>query len=410
LKLEHLSLLTVLLTFCPAVYFAFFPGEIVLVTILCAYPLFFLNVITWRKVLGTVKLDLAIKLFFAYSTFIFIHGVVMAITYEDWVNLVSTQFGIFIILPTYLVFANNPRFFISFFKYFLIIGIPLSLVIFALTDDSGPFGFTHVISPIYFLILVIPFLTYKQKILAVCISIFSFFADLTIRANLVNILISYFLLRFHFVRKRYFFGPLKLLRRLFLMAPPIFLFLGLLGIFNVFQIGDYFEKYEISSNDGKVQDVLIDSRSQIYSDVFSQLNSDNALVFGLGASGKTKTHLTDIVYTDFDKVYKEGRRGTESGILNYIQFGGLLGGFFYFFLFLKGSYLAFYKSKNRFMVLFGTWVAFKAMNSFIEDSNIFSVSSVFLFLCIGLCYNEYLRNLSDEEVRALFRIKKLPIT
>jgi O-antigen ligase len=194
------------------------------------------------------------------------------------------------------------------------------------------------------------------------------------------------------------------------MAPPIFLFLGLLGIFNVFQIGDYFEKYEISSNDGKVQDVLIDSRSQIYSDVFSQLNSDNALVFGLGASGKTKTHLTDIVYTDFDKVYKEGRRGTESGILNYIQFGGLLGGFFYFFLFLKGSYLAFYKSKNRFMVLFGTWVAFKAMNSFIEDSNIFSVSSVFLFLCIGLCYNEYLRNLSDEEVRALFRIKKLPIT
>ena len=165
------------------------------------------------------------------------------------------------------------------------------------------------------------------------------------------------------------------------------------------------DEFIIDDGKGKTQDVFVDSRTEVYSDVLSQLSFDNAFVFGLGASGKTKTHLTNVQNSDFDKVYKEGRRGTESGMLNYIQYGGFLGALFYLILFMRASYLAVYRSNNWLIIMIGMWVSFKGFYSFIEDTTVFSVSTIFIFISIGLCFNNELRSLQDDEIKALFRKK-----
>ncbi|PXY45702.1 hypothetical protein DMB68_00465 [Flavobacterium hydrophilum] len=163
------------------------------------------------------------------------------------------------------------------------------------------------------------------------------------------------------------------------------------------------QTYSIETSNGNKQDLLIDSRTSIYSDVFSELKKQEAFVFGLGASGKTKTSLTEVSYADFDKIYKEGRRRTESGMLNYIQWGGMIGGLVYFLLFVKASFLGIYRSRNWFCVMLGIWVAFKGLFSFIEDATYFSVSSIFIFFAIGICMSKKIRQLDDLEIKVFFK-------
>ncbi len=251
---------------------------------------------------------------------------------------------------------------------------------------------------------MIPYINKKYQIFIIIIALISFLSDFSNRSNLINITIAFLIVASFFWRKRkWILSLIKSARVIFLFLPIFFLILGVVGIFNIFLIGNLVSEYSLDLGNGNKQDLLVDSRTSIYTDVFSQLEKDESLIFGLGAAGKTKTSLTDVSYADFDLIYKEGRRGTESGMLNYIQWGGLIGGLVYFLLFVKGSYLAIYKSKNWFCVMLGLWVAFKGLFSFIEDANYFGVSSIFIFSSIGICFSKKIRYLDDAEVKLMFK-------
>ena len=128
---------------------------------------------------------------------------------------------------------------------------------------------------------------------------------------------------------------------------------------------------------------------------------DDAVLFGLGSSGKTETSLIDVTSADFSEIYKEGRRSTESGMLNYIQWGGIVGGMVYFLLFVKASYYGIFKSRNWFCIMLGLWVAYKGLFSFIEDRISFSISSLFIFISLGICLNKNIRLMSDEKIKLI---------
>jgi hypothetical protein len=344
--------------------------------------------------------ELVIKLFLWYGFATFIRGVITAVTYQDWTTIFSSGVSIFIFMPLMIYLGKSTYTLYNILKSFLIFGIPLCFLIYYLSDDPGPLGFTHMIAPIYLFILLVPYVKRSVKVFIIFVTIFSFFSDITIRANLVNILTAILILSTYFFRlKSWFLGLIKTLRFVFLSVPLIFLTLGVLGIFNVFAFGNLLDQYEISDSSGKTQNIFIDSRSSIYSDVYNGLEKENAFLFGLGASGKTETQLSNLTYADFDKVYKEGRRGTESGMLNYLQFGGILGGFFYFILMARASYLAVHTSNNWLLIGVGLWISFKFMFSFIEDPSVFTIATVFNFICIGICFNEPLRSMNDLEIK-----------
>lgn len=405
MKIEKFIKFSIIFSILPAIYFALFPGKIVLITIICSYPLILFVFIKWKNLVVSPR-EFSINLFFWYSLIILFRGFIEAESNADWINLLSTGVALFLFLPLTIHFGRNINFSLAAINSFIIYGIPLVFILFFISDDSGPFGFAHMISPIYLLILLIPVLNLKLSLIIILITIISFFSDISIRSNLLNISVAFLICSTFLLKNRKFIlRILKILRTFFLYSPIFFIILGATGIFNIFQIGDSLDEFIIDDGKGNTQDVFVDSRTEVYSDVLSQLSIKNAFVFGLGASGKTKTHLTNVQNSDFDKVYKEGRRGTESGMLNYIQYGGFLGALFYLILFMRASYLAVYRSNNWLIIMIGMWVSFKGFYSFIEDTTVFSVSTIFIFISIGLCFNNELRSLQDDEIKALFRKK-----
>jgi hypothetical protein len=176
--------------------------------------------------------------------------------------------------------------------------------------------------------------------------------------------------------------------------------LGLSGVYNVFLIGENFKEFNIKSQSNE-RNLLVDSRTAIYKDVFIELAKQNSIIWGLGGIGKTNTSLKEDELIDYAKIYKEGRRYTESGMLNQFQFSGFIGAFSYWLLLMNASFNAIFKSKNIFFKLLGLFMAFKVTYSFVEDPIYPNVATFYLMYFIGLCYNKKIRSFDNSQIKKL---------
>lgn len=400
--------IAIIFSIIPSVYNSFYPGKIAMASILCAYPILFGIIYTTSRLYNS-KVSVARKFdgvnyiyfFIIYNCIVLLRGIYDAKSSEDWKSMFSSVIPLYLVTHFSIYIASYRSFVMYAIRAFLVYGLFLCLLIYVMEPQLSIY-FIKSLSPIYFIIFLIPYLDKKNSIFIISIAIFSFFSVLTNRANMLNIITAFIiLLTFVWRKKKWLFQTITSIRLILLSLPPIFLILGLSGIFNVFLIGESLS-WVVVDDKKESQDLLIDSRTAIYGDVFGQLKTDNSFFLGLGASGKTKTVLADISYADFDVIYKEGRRGTESGMLNYIQWGGIIGGLLYFLLFIKASYLGLYESKNWFCIMVGLWVAFKGTFSFIEDRHSFSVGSIFIFLAISICMSKKFRSLTDYEIKLTF--------
>ncbi len=404
----NLARYSVILSIIPALYFAFFPGKIVIITMICSYPLI-LSLVHFSLKNGFRNLDglIFIKLFLIYNLIVLIRGIVDVQTSQDYKVLLQSGLVTSLFLPLVIQFGAFKNSIIIMLKTFLTFGVLLCSLMYFMPVNSGPLGFNASISPIVFILFICPYLIKKYRPIIYFLVIISFFNDFSNRANLLNISISILLLFTYLINtKRLTLLVLKLTSVLLLVTPIFFLVLGITGVFNVFKIGKVLPEYNLEvKKKNATQELFVDSRTSIYLDVFRQLKQDDMIFIGLGGIGKTKTSLTDVKDADYDKIYKEGRRGTESGMLNMIQLGGLIGGLIYFLLLAISSYYAVFKSKNWLCVLLGVWIAYKCLFSFIEDPLTFNISSLFLFFLIGICLNKNFRQYSNKELKELFNFK-----
>jgi hypothetical protein len=155
----------------------------------------------------------------------------------------------------------------------------------------------------------------------------------------------------------------------------------------------------VVSQGNKEQNIAVDSRTGIYEDVLFGVRDNNAYVFGLGANGKTKTYLIYDQGVQFYSLWKNGRNGTESGMLNYLQWGGFSGFLVYLLFFAGASYFAINKSNNWYMKSLGLWVSFKALCSFLEDRPSTFIYYFLIICAVGLCYNRDFRQMTDMEMK-----------
>jgi len=409
MNFSKLAKYSVILSTIPALYVSINPGKIALISILCSYFLLGGMLIIGSKLkIVNEKINrnfdsvFYIKLFLYYNLLVLIRGLYDAKSEQDWVVIFSATIPLFLVIHFSIYLAAYKTSISSLIKSFITYGVVLSFFIYLFAPPLS-LDFAKSISPIYLMIFMIPFINKKNRIFIIFLTLMSFFSDFSNRSNLLNICVAFIItLTFLWRNKSWILNLIKGMRFFLLAFPIVFLILGLSGVFNIFLLGDMMDTYSIEYGGGNKQDLLVDSRTSIYVDVFSQLKKEDSFIFGLGASGKTKTSLSDVSYADFDKVYKEGRRRTESGMLNYIQWGGMIGGLVYFLLFVKASYLGIYKSQNWFCIMLGVWVAFKGLFSFIEDATYFSVSSIFIFFAIGICMSKSIRVLTDSEIKIFF--------
>lgn len=407
MKLKQFAFLTVVLSMVPVVFYNFFPGKIALPQIICSFPLIFTSLLFFSRNKVILEASSWIKYYLIYGVVMLVRGLLYAKSQNDWNLLILDGIPLFLFLQFTIYFGATNESLFAAMKAFIWFGLPMSLLIFYRFSpvENGFFNFGHFVSPITIFILLLPYFNTRVKLFVIFVAVVTLLNDINDRSTAINILVSFLISLTYYLRQSLVtLNIIKFLRFIFIFLPVLLLTLGLAGVFNIFEASSiYGEDLVVTSSDNKnSQELLVDSRTSIYNDVFTQLVKDDMVLFGLGADGKTQTSLTDIQNADFDLVYKDGRSGTESGMLNYFQYGGLAGALLYFMLFYKGSYLVIYKSNNWFCVMLGLWISYKLLYSFIEDILFFSTYSIFILLALGMCFNIALKKMSNEEIRVFF--------
>lgn len=342
--------------------------------------------------------------YFIYATFILGYSLVVSNSYEQ-TRYVFTVFVPSLVLPIIAMLSSKPIVMAYFLKYFLIISIPLSILLY-FSEFEGMSDFTHYVSFIYILILFIPYIKKKWKVVIIAFSILSFFYSFESRSNLLNISFVCVLLLFHFYNSEKKKKILKAARIVFVFLPIIFVLSAILGNFNIFSFGDEFkDSYSLKRSDGTKISLSNDSRTGIYIDALSGIVDNNAYIFGLSAAGYNKTSLKDVELDNNEEYYKNGRLGSESGMLEYLLRGGFVFVLIITLIHYYASKYALYDSNNNLCNLLGVYIAFRYMFLFIEAQPGLDLSNISTFIIIGLCLSGNFRRLSDEEIK--YHLKRI---
>jgi hypothetical protein len=394
----------VLASLAPTLYFSFNPGEIIIPTLLTMYPsLLLILVLIYTERITLMDEKKTVLIFVLYGAFTFARGLYDAKSFQDWTNLLSISVSNFIFFPLTIYLGAHKKFAGPFIRI-LLIAIPMIFILTLGRNESGPYGFVKTLSATFPFLLMFPYLNKKLKVFVVLILFLIVGYDITIRASLMYGFMIILSLSTYYIKRNEILVLFKILRRAFLFLPLFFAFLGATGTFNVFNFGENFDSIELVNEEkNQEQDLLVDSRSGIFNDVHTSLLRKNSVLFGLGGVGKTKTFLTKNSNQVYRKIYEEGRRATEARILNYYQWGGVIGVFFYFSLILRASYLAIYRSKNWYMITLGLFVSFGFVMSFIADRTIYNLNTLSSFFMLGMCLNRELRAMNEREIKTYLR-------
>lgn len=393
MNLHFLLKYGIVLILLPAIYIGFFPKKIVIIETAC-FGLFLILLLYNRKYLRINEFDgkYCFYIFFLFSIITYIRAFFNIDNSYDIISLASGLMFQSFLFPLFL-YLSSPYHLRYIWKSFLQWGIPLCAICYFYPPSDGMRTFASNMAFINVFILCIPFVRIKYKIAIIIAVLITVSYNFDFRSILINNVIPFIIIIFwSFLRNR-------LIRKItistLIIIPIVFLMLGITGKFNIFQFGNSMNFYLFE----KTRGLTIDSRTSIYEDVFHELDRKNAYIWGLGGNGKTQTSLSNNE-TKYGKLLaKYGRRGTESGMLNFIQYGGIIGFFVYGTLLITAAYKAGFESKNTFMEMLGVFIAFKFLYSFIEDEIMPNANTFYIFLWIGMCYNKVFRNLTDTEIK-----------
>lgn len=195
---------------------------------------------------------------------------------------------------------------------------------------------------------------------------------------------------------------LKWLHIGFFVAPIVFLFLGLSGIFNIFNISEEYgleEEYMLSNGENQ-NDALIDTRTGLYVEEIQSAVNNNYVFQGRSISrGYDSMIFGELIQEHTKWTGRMERQRNEVSILNIFNYFGLIGVALYCFIFFQASFLAIYKSRNRIIPVIGLYISFRWLFAFIEDFSVFDLNYMFLWLMIGMCYSPNFRNMTDTDIK-----------
>ena len=394
-KYLHFSVIAVML---PAVYTGFFPVKIVVVNALCM--IIYLIFIWYYKNKISIK-DFGCKniilFYFVYTIFEYTRGFFNIDGWRDYIYLYNGLFHL-IIFPFWILLAR-PQYIMVLWKSFMTIGIIVSIILAFFPPTHGMHTMAHNMLWLNVFIFMYPYIKRKYFILILGVALFIITFDLNRRSIMLGYLIPIIILLGYLFLQKYIFQ--KIFYYLGVLLPLICLLLFYTKTFNIFQYLEESNKEVILQKDSG-RSVFTDSRTGIYEDVVRDVLKAKEWwkpYIGLGGNGKTKVEANGASSFGF-----EGLRSThESGMLNFIQHGGLLGLIAYGLLITIAAYLAMFKSRNDFMRMLGLFLVFKFAYSFIEDELDFSGHVIAQFLWIGMGYNKSFRNMTDHKMKLYIR-------
>lgn len=336
-----------------------------------------------------------VKWYLIWNLISTIRGFFVAEGYWDWKGLIDNLFSL--LLPIVAYTASNKMLLQFILSIFIKYVLPLFLL-FAFLIDRGAYGFYLV--PICFVLLFLPILTIRWKIIILSFAIIVLVADLTARSNIIKFGIPILLSLLYYLRLLMTNNFYERVRMLLIIAPFIFFTLAVTNVFNIFKINEYSKGgYEIEKKDPNgelIEDNLLqDSRTFLYVDVLQTAQKYNTWWIGRSPAKGNETEW----FPDADLTGRGERLGNEVAILNIFTWTGIIGVLLYFLVFYFASYLAINQSNNIFIKIVGLFIAFRWLYAWVEDINNFTLTPFVLWLMIGFCLSKSFRRMDNEEIK-----------
>ncbi|MDA9367791.1 hypothetical protein N9R36_00990, partial [bacterium] len=266
-------------------------------------------------------------------------------------------------------------------------------------SNSADSSLVRLLSPMNFFIGLLPFVKFWQKTVIILINVFTVVIAWEMRANTLNVLMPCVIAFVAYNKSTSLVFVIGKLRGSILASLIVMIVLGVTGVFNSYT---YFLARFNTGNE-ILAELLADSRSGIYLDVFNALIRSDRVFFGLGIGAKVETHLSLISHSGYSQIYSAGRIAAEAGILNYLQWCGVLGALIVVVLYLKISF-GLWTPKSGFARYLSLWIIFKLFMLFFEERIQFNLVTIFpwVVLSVATLYRSK-KDLLDEELKQRVR-------
>lgn len=336
-----------------------------------------------------------------------VRGMLVAEIYWDWKGLISNAMAL--LLPIVAYSATNKKVVQYMLSYYVRYVLPLFLI-FTLILRADAYGFYLI--PMSFLLLFLPALTLRQKILVITVTLVVITADLGARSNVIKFGVPLLILGFYYLRSMITVKVMEAVRLSLFVIPVVLFLLGVSEIFNVFKMDDYVKgDYTTVGTDefgNRVEiNVTTDTRTFIYSEVLqSAINNNYWLLGRTPARGNDSEIFGERAY---ELTRRSERLANEIGLANVFTWTGIAGVILYTLIFFRASYLAVNRSANIYAKMLGIYIAFRWLYAWVEDVNNFSLNYFMLWVMIGLCFSYTFREMTNKEValwvRGIFDVR-----
>lgn len=344
-----------------------------------------------------------IKFFFIWAIICSIRGGFIAENYWEWKNLISNIFAL--MLPIFTYFFSSPTITKLTFRYWLKYAMPIFVFIGIWTLSNLQYQF-HA-GAIYIIGCFIPLMPKKWRYITIGLLFFLLLVNMGARSQSLKACLSLFI-SCTFLYVKYISNKLlKLIMWLCYIIPIGLVGLGISGTFNVFE--------DLSKNEGKFistssnngvstsEDLSVDTRTFIYKEVINSALNNNYIIFGRTPARGNDSEWFGSLNAEELKTGKYERYKNELCHLNIFTWTGIIGVVLYSLIYLKSSYLATYRSRNKYLKIIGVFIAFHWGYGWIEDINNFDILTIFLWIAIAMGFSKNFRSMTDKEFQLWFK-------
>lgn len=403
MKLETLAKITIFNFSLLNLASTLFPGKTtsIVVVAICIAVLFVLNfgqLYFFNKYMFEGK-NIVI-LFLVAGVFVFFYGFFNASNYEEY-NYLFIVFVPNLLFPFIIALAANLKSLKMLIKCFILLALPLSSIMyFTGSNFNSMYDFSGFVSFIYLLIILVPFVNLKLRIVLLSVAIVSLYYNFEDRTNVLMILLCLFEVALYYIissvgTKSIMIFSFKLQRIVLLVIPLVLLTLGISGIYNVFKSDT--EETEITEDLTEIS--TTDSRTVVYVDVLNHLYTKDKLIYGVSPTGRHESSLKAVGTNEYYFFYKDGRLGTEVGILEYLLRGGLLYLTVFMVLIFYSANISLLKSNNDFSKMIAMYIFIYWGISFIELQPSSGMWSLSFFIAIGIALNPTIRKMNNRQIK-----------
>lgn len=345
---------------------------------------------------------LCILVFLVWAMIGSIRGSLLANNYYDNKNLIGATFSMTIpLLYYYFKKPSNLAFVLNIWTHWMV-PIFLGLFMWILLRD----GYHYYLTPMLLLGCFLPELPRKWMWVFSFLLILLIVADTSARTQIISAILSLFFSSLLLIKKNYVSlnieNVLKYFNLFIVIVTFVLLFLGITGRYNIFHeieeanYGRYTTEYELRDGSKREEDVSEDTRTFIYYDVINSAIDHNYVLFGntLARGNDTSTDLFADRGHDLTGRYE--RFANEIGMLNIFTWLGLVGVILYSFIYLYASFLALTKSKNMYVKIMSSMVAFHFFYGWIEDYPAYKIHTFVIWMFISICFSPEFREMDDS--------------